>query len=305
MTRRILCLFTRTPLHIGDETKSGATDRPLLREKHTSMPIVPGPTLKAVFADAWTEPAPVATPQSDEAIWLFGPSATSETNPGVLSFCDAVLLAFPVRSARGGFGWITSPQVLQRAARDGVIALSLLPETPPADDQAFFARLPLGREAGQPPNVQTRIVLEEYTFVRASDLPAGLAQALAGMFPGDPIWKEIASRLVIVSNSTMSFFTQAACEVIRRMRVDPVTGTAAPGPVFSQENVPSEAMFYAVVACAAENDPARKPEHQRTPQDAARRFTHKLQSLGPVFQIGGSGSVGQGLCSVEIREPLQ
>ena len=302
MTRRILCLFTRTPLHVGDEAKSGATDRPLLREKHTGLPVIPGATLQAVFADAWSEPAPSG--RGEEATWLFGPTPAAESNAGVLNFSDAVLLAFPVRSARGGFGWITSPQILQRAARDGLVALSLLPETPPADDQAMFARLPLGMEAGQPPNVQTRIVLEEYTFARAGDLPAGLAQTMADMLPGDPVWKEVAIRLVIVSDATMSFFTQAACEVTRRMRVDPVTGTAAPGALFSQENVPSEAMFYAVLTCAAENDPARKPEHQRSPQDAARRFTHKFQSLGPVFQIGGSGSIGQGLCTVEIREPL-
>ncbi|MCX7826061.1 MAG: type III-B CRISPR module RAMP protein Cmr4 [Verrucomicrobiae bacterium] len=302
MTRRVLCLFTRTPLHVGEETKSGATDRPLLREKHTGLPVIPGATLKAVFADAWSESG--RADRSEEAAWLFGPAPQNEGKGGVLHFTDAVLLAFPIRSARGGFGWITSPQILQRAARDGVIALSLLPDNPPDDDKAIFARLPLGMEAGQPPNVQTRIVLEEYTFGRAGDLPSGLGQTLAGLLPGDPVWKEIANRLVIVSDATMSFFTQTACDVTRRMRVNPATGTAAPGALFSQENVPSETMFYATLTCDAENDPAKKPEHQRTGQDAARRFTHKLQTLGPVFQVGGSGSIGHGLCSVEIREPL-
>ena len=303
MTRRILCFFTRTPLHVSDDIKPGTTDRPLLREKHTGLPIVPGATLQAAFADTWSDPA--ASGRGEEATWLFGPASNAVSSSGVLQFSDATLLAFPVRSARGGFAWITSLQSLQRAARDGMLALSLLPEDPLADDQALFARLPLGMEAGQPPNVQTRIVLEEYTLARAGDLPTGLAQALAAILPGDPVWKEIANRLVIVGDSTMSFFTQIACDMTRRVRIDPVTGTTTSGSLFSQENIPSETMLYAVLTCAAENDSAKKPEQQRTPQDAARRFVHKLQTLGPVCQIGGSASIGHGLCTIEAREPMQ
>lgn len=129
MTTKILTLFTRTPLHVGAGASVGAIDQPIIRERHTGFPIIPGSSLKGVLADLWhadtvTTPRDNAKPKSTRDLtkditWLFGSDTDSAASAGALSFGEARLLAFPIRSARGSFAWLTSPTLLARAARDG------------------------------------------------------------------------------------------------------------------------------------------------------------------------------------------
>ncbi|HNW40428.1 MAG TPA: RAMP superfamily CRISPR-associated protein, partial [Opitutaceae bacterium] len=53
MTTKLLYLFTRTPLHVGAGSSVGAIDQPIIRERHTGFPIIPGSSLKGSFADHW------------------------------------------------------------------------------------------------------------------------------------------------------------------------------------------------------------------------------------------------------------
>jgi hypothetical protein len=97
--------------------------------------------------------------------------------------------------------------------------------------------------------------------------PPSSATALAGLLD-DPVWKEVANRLVILSNGMMSFFAQNACEVAQHVRIDDETGTAAGGALFNQENVPSETLFYSVLhalPAAARNSRTRNPKTPSTP----------------------------------------
>nr|MBP7373092.1 hypothetical protein [Opitutaceae bacterium] len=42
MTTKLLYLFTRTPLHVGAGSSVGAIDQPIIRERHTGFPVIPG-----------------------------------------------------------------------------------------------------------------------------------------------------------------------------------------------------------------------------------------------------------------------
>jgi CRISPR/Cas system CMR subunit Cmr4 (Cas7 group RAMP superfamily) len=53
MNSKILTIFTRTPLHVGTGSSVGAIDQPVIRERHTRIPIIPGSALKGVLADLW------------------------------------------------------------------------------------------------------------------------------------------------------------------------------------------------------------------------------------------------------------
>ena len=55
MTSRLLYLFTRTPLHVGAGASVGAIDQPIVRERPTGLPIIPGSSLKGVLADLWAD----------------------------------------------------------------------------------------------------------------------------------------------------------------------------------------------------------------------------------------------------------
>src|SRR5579875_2019359 len=120
--RKILYLFTRTPLHVGAGSSVGAIDQPIIRERHTGFPMIPGSSIKGVLRDACRNDSQLA--QKEEAI--FG----KQDDAGKLSFGEAKLLAFPVRSARGSFAFITCPLALERFLRERPDENLKVPEEP-------------------------------------------------------------------------------------------------------------------------------------------------------------------------------
>ncbi len=299
---KILFLFTRTPLHVGAGSSVGAIDQPIIRERHTGFPVLPASSLKGTFADEWNERVKVKRKKNDDSEeeveitqrsadgkWLFGETDANNAAAGALQFSEAKLLAFPVRSAKGSFAWITCPLILARAARDGVLSDSLLPRVKPTDEQAIFS-------AKGPLSLGDKIVLEEYTFsLVGNDEADKVGQALKNLFVVDPVWAEVANRLVILSDGMMSFFTQNACEVAQHVRIDDETGTAAGGALFNQENVPSETMFYAIVHAFDGRGAAFK---NKTAKDALDKFDSKVKDRA--FQFGGDASTGLGWCSLKL-----
>ncbi len=309
MERRILYIFTRTPLHVGAGSSVGAIDQPVVRERHTGFPIIPASSLKGAFADAWNDDLQnrgykrVVSRGKDsqgneewdaqtDAAWLFGSDDAGLSFAGALQFTEARLLAFPIRSARGTFAWITSPLLLRRALRDGALPLDLSDVPRPSDGQALFL-------SNGPLAVDDNVVLEEYTFRHAGDPPQGLGDTLADLLP-DPVWKEITARLVILSDGMASYFARNACEIAQHIRINDETGTVARGALFNQENVPSETLFYALIHAHAERTPSR--ENRREAQDALAAFGETVTAKH-VFQFGGDASTGLGYCTVEIADP--
>lgn len=322
MEKRILYIFTRTPLHVGAGSSVGAIDQPIQRERHTGFPIIPASSLKGTFADAWP-----ATYEQDgkknlrfqarrknsseqyevdgelpEGAWLFGSNNDKLAFAGAAQFSEAKLLAFPIRSAKGSFAWITCPLILRRAARDGVLDPATLPQNGIVDGKAVFTKEPLSLELNENEQKVNKIVLEEYTFAQCGNGEAKkIGDAFQKLLPDDPVWNEVSSRLVILSDGMMSFFAQNACEIAQHVRISDETGTAEDGALFNQENVPSETLFYSVVHFFKERTPG-KNGNGRSPENAANVFGEKLEKLKEVFQFGGDASTGLGYCTVKLRE---
>lgn len=338
---RLLYLLTRTPLHVGAGASVGAIDQPIQRERHTGFPIIPGSTLKGVFADEWTEVVDKEEEDPDhtgqkrnvrqaeakpERDWLFGKEAGGgELTAGALQFGEARLLAFPVRSARGSFAWLTSPLLLARAARDGVLDNALIPPSAAnlTDEQALLLPDgPLGLKVQHPQQpARTQVVLEEYVFTLPRSAKAVPADVLAEnaaedqalkklaeegflpLLPGDEVWKEIAARLVVVSDGMMSFFATTACEVAQHVTIDDATGTAKNTGLFNQENVPSEALFYAVVHALGERAKHKTALELRSAPCAVGLLANRVRERG-VFQFGADASTGLGYCTVRLATPI-
>lgn len=332
MNQKLLYLFTRTPLHVGAGSSVGAIDQPIQRERHTEFPIIPASSMKGTFADAWNDELKqdkegnrvrvVAEKQVDKwavkdlapnAAWLFGSDNANVAWEGALQFSEAKLLAFPIRSAKGSFAWVTCPLILQRALRDGVITLDCLPTKIPTDEQALFASTvedgdqpkpgPLRLDVQDNGQIVKQIVLEEYTFTWAADLPLNLGENLAGLLTDDPIWQEVANRLVILSDGMMSFFARNACEVAQHVKISDETGTAEDGALFNQENVPSETLFYSVLHASAERTVNKAQDQRRKGGEAIETFETKIKAVG-VFQFGGDASTGLGYCTVSLKGPV-
>ena len=291
MNQNILYLFTRTPLHVGAGSSVGAIDLPIQRERHTRHPIIPGSSIKGVLR---------YTAESldglDKAIIkdMFGPelvgeNADKEARAGELVFGEARPLAFPVRSAKGAFGFITCPLVLQRFARENVLKLSDLPHP---DDQTCRAGSKVTFAD------KKKVVLEEYAFSWTDSFPSEWENALRGLV-ADPVWKEAAGRLVLLSDGDFSHFVATTTEISQHIKIDTRTGSVAKGALFDLESVPAETLFFAPIQVVKRPANSEKGHYQT---DSGNELASLLKRH-PVLQFGGNSTTGRGFCSVTLVNP--
>lgn len=269
MQTKTLYLFTRTPLHVGAGSSVGAIDQPIQRERHTGFPVIPGSSLKGVLADGAQFLADRKGTRTETGRAIFGHEKTDEkdSKSGGVSFGEAKLLAFPIRSAKGCFAWLTCPMVLQRWARATGTSLDGLPN--PVGYQSFHSENVLGAKA----------IFEDYAFTRDRDFPQA---ALLANLIADPVWKNAADHLALVSNDAFAHFALTACEVAQHVKIDDESGTASDGALFNQENVPSETLFYSLLT------------------DVRTGVLDQL-IIPPVLQIGGDATTGLGFCTAELK----
>lgn len=286
MIKRIMSIFTRSPLHVGAGNSVGAIDSPIMRERHTRHPIIPGSSLKGVLADFWIDDMENGKRKNDAKL-LFGSDDANSASAGQLLIGEGRILCFPVRSAKNAFAWITCPLALSRFARDAEVKLAV-PEVGKEDCFASDS-LKLGE----------KVVLEEYCLTLRGGPPKEVIDGVSSVIDGgDDVWKSLPERLAIVSDEMFSHFAEQACEVVTRVRIDDEKGTVVEGALFNQEQVPSEAMFYAVVAAQDKRREGRIEEGKA----ALDKLGEKLRSAGGVLQIGGDETIGLGYCSVILKE---
>lgn len=279
MNRKLLTLFTLSPLHIGCGSDVGAVDQPVMRERHTQWPIIPGSTIKGVLADLFLEKTEkevngetkIAYTRTKLGEELLGVASTdNKAKTGTLSIGEGTLLAFPVRSAKGCFAWITCPIALQRFAKAQQLAI---------------APLTLENETCLAPEevcIKENVVLEEYKFKVAGAVPTQWTDALQSITSVE-IWKSIAQRLVVLPDDEFAYFVRNTCEIANHNRIDDVTGVVSDGALFSQENVPSETLFYS-------------PIYAKSP-DALASLEQAVSDCDNLLQIGADASTGLGYCN--------
>jgi CRISPR-associated protein Cmr4 len=286
---RILYIFTRTPLHVGAGSSVGAIDQPIVRERPTGFPVIPGTSLKGVLRDAATRDEKTKT--HVDAIFGEGFGSGSDNfSAGRVAFGEAKILAFPVRSAKGSFAFATCPLALERLKRDEQLkennkfkALSVPPEPVEmsclAGDTVTISR-----------NGQTGVVLEEYKFSRAAGepgkFPADWEAQLLSLID-DPVWQAGKGRFVLLNNGDFSHFVKNACEISQHVAIDFLKGTAKPGALFNLEAVPAEAFFFAPLTSLAR-------------ANGELGELAKFLAEKPLLQFGGDGTTGLGFCTVKL-----
>jgi CRISPR-associated protein Cmr4 len=263
MKQAILTIFTRTPLHVGAGSSVGAIDQPVIRERHTRFPVIPGSSIKGVLRDD--------AKTSEGLRDVFG----EQDFAGGISFGEARLLAFPVRSAKGAFAFAVSPLTLQRFARETGIKLAIPGNVP---DMTCLAGSNLVIDGKS-------VVLEEYCFSKTDEFPKEWASTISGLLT-DAVLRGAMERFVLISDSDLSYFAQNACQVSQHVRINDETGTADDGGLFNEETVPSESLFYAPLGVVRDN-----------PAVSAFLESYKTESL---IQFGGKGTTGLGYCTAKI-----
>ena len=270
---KILYLFTRTPLHVGAGASVGAIDQPVQRERHTGFPIIPGSSVKGVLRDH------LRTLGLDAINDLFGRGGAGEDfSAGKISFGEARLLAFPVRSAKGAFALATSPLALQRFARDAGLEVTVPP--PPADMTCLA-----GSKLVIEKNGQKGAVLEEFRFKVTDPFPVKWEAVLTNLL-NDAVLSGAEGRFVLLSDGDLSHFAVNACQVNQHVRIDDETGTAKDGGLFNEETVPSETLFYAPFTTLSRGSDAN---------EVFKALAHEQ-----LVQFGGNGTTGLGYCTVKL-----
>jgi CRISPR-associated protein Cmr4 len=292
MQTKILHIFTRTPLHVGAGSSVGAIDQPVIRERHTGFPIIPGSAIKGVLADLWADElvkdnkGNLVRPDTRESelCQLFGNEDATAATAGSLLIGEAKLLAFPVRSGKGCFAWLTCPLALARYARDTGKDLSGTP-APANNDTALVAD-----GSALVFSDEKRVVFEEYPLAvgagDAAKIPAAVLDALKPAV-SDAVWQDLLKHLAIVSDELFAYFAVNACEVAQHICIDDATGVVKKGALFNQENVPSETLFYAPVCAKTAG--------------ALDKLAAKLTGTGNLLQLGGDATTGLGWCSTNLK----
>jgi CRISPR-associated protein Cmr4 len=283
---KIYWLHALTPLHVGAGTGLGFIDLPVMREKVTGWPLVPGSALKGVLSDA----RDASEQRREERPVLkaaFGNGGDENANAGALVFTDARLVCLPVRSVYGTFAWVTCSLALDRLARDLKAAGAAgVPDTIEAREEKILVAMGSVLDGGGP-----AVYLGDLDFKKAEPPQNVAATPWASylknlLFTGDAGWQgEFQKRFAIVHEDSFNYFCEMATEVNARIKMDPDRRTVDKehGALWYEESLPAETVLAGLVWC--DRIPAGR---QVTEADVM-----KLVTSGPL-QIGGKATVGRG-----------
>jgi CRISPR-associated protein Cmr4 len=290
-TAALLFIHAQTGLHPGSGTALGTVDLPIQRERHTQWPVIPGSTLKGILRDACR---PAARNGQDREDWLatFGPeTAEADKHAGALSLTDARILAFPVRSLKGVFAWVTCPAVLERLKRDLKLGWTggnaFDPPPGPGKDKA------LCQQNSTLLIDSNKLVLEEFEFERTGDANAVAPWMSQRAVSDEATQKRLRSHLVVLHDDDFTHFVRHATEVVARVGLDYERKTVKTGALFYEEFLPAETLFYSVVLAS----PSRRDGHGN---NADQILTYLRDNMPSVLQIGGDETIGKGLCAVRL-----
>lgn len=280
-------LQTITPLHVGAGKGVGFVDMPIMREKITEWPLVPGSAVKGVMRDHFKQ----EKTDADEMDIVFGKMVSDDSsNAGSLVLTDAHIVCLPVRSLYGTFGYVTSPLVLERLKRDLEAAgYEKLPETPsPKDEEAFHAKKSsLVPEIEEVPD--KKIFFEDLDFTAVcNNATDAWAQRLAGiLFDGDEKWQTIfKERFAIISDDCFTFLAKTGTEVAAHIRIKDETKTVEKGGLWYEESLPGETILAGLAWCDRVFG-----NKGLTEKEILTKF---CPATGLNLQIGGKATVGKG-----------
>jgi len=307
----MLFLHAQTGLHPGSGTALGTVDLPVQRERHTQWPTIAGSAIKGVLRDLCREQAKTGRPASEELsarrwanekhqrlVTAFGPGRPEESSEhaGAVALTDARILAFPVRSLRGVFAWVTCPAVLERFNRDLMLAkLEPLDDIPQVQDNQIVCAADSPLLAGQE---QNKVVLEEFEFTKSDADCAKVADWIARHAVGDRNTQQrLRTHLAVLSDNDFSHFVSYATEVVARIALDYEHKTVKPGALFYQEFLPAETIFYTLVLASE----SRKPDAKHSAADILG-YLRGCVEQARVIQIGSDETTGKGLCTLRWFE---
>lgn len=313
-TGKLLFLYSESLVHPGAGEGIGAIDLPIQREKVTHWPIIWATTLKGAMRDHFEGPGC----KHDELFVVFGPDSekkdsTGRGDPseygGAITFGDAQVLLFPVRSLKGTFAYVTCPLAVSRLhdtlAAVKHVAHDLIDEDfetarqvqHPKEDEILLCEensalltIPIGGKQED----SALVVLEEMSFkAKPNEKLNALFRWLEARWPRAP-WLDLKKRLAMVNDEVFGYLAEQSTEVVTRNRIDDEKGTVLTGALWTEEHLPRETLLYASVLAA---DPHKTGvAGLSTASDVLDYVCNNHKGKSPVYLwLGGDQSVGRGV----------
>lgn len=311
--RQRYLLMTTDPVHIGTGGyRLGRVDLSIVREPGTRVPKIPGTSLhgavRSYAAQLYETPEAagqnqdrVQNPDLNPVCYTFGYIKKQGNGnqvaaySGVVSICDAHVLLFPVHSMVGPV-WVSTVERLE----DAGIQVANVPQNWQTD-QAL-----LTWSRSEPLNVGWLMV--------------GIAQGQASLtvpahWQSDQRWQTIASRIVLVHENLFSHIVNSNLEVRTSVSINPQTGAAEEGALFTYEAIPRTTFLTTEVILDDYRDgsngrpfPKDKTDkgkplpggEWKDPLDVVRAGFRLMEWLG----VGGMGTRGFGRVAV-VGNPVE
>ena len=291
-------LYAVSPVHMGAGQAIGVIDNPIQRERHTGHPCFAGSGIKGAVRHGFE----ALGGQESLIDRLFGPEAgSSSLHAGAVSFGDAQLVAFPVRSLKGGYVYATCPQAIARAQR--LLELISIAADWPALPQVNEGQCLLTNPALLSGD---KLHLEAFEYA-AKDKDCAAVKAIAAWLAehalpqgeGYAFFRDkLKADLVVLSDTDFAYFSEHATLVEPHVRINDATGTADDGGLFYTENLPPEALLVAPML-TSQTRTGRSDDFE----DAVSVMA-KMKNVidGKLLQIGGDATTGRGLVVAKVVE---
>jgi len=286
-------IHSLTPLHVGAGRGLGYIDLPIVREKATNFPYIPGSAIKGVVADYYN--ATVDQRKTDKKLKAaFGitdsDNSESGANSGSLVFTDARLVALPVQSIYGTFAWTVSPTIFQRVKQDLQAAGQSvdLPDVTIDKEESIF--------------VADNTVLAKDNKAYIGDLDLEVKQN-ANVKPwAEFIAKKVfekpeeqnvfVQRFAVLHDNLFNFLSETGTSVEAHTRIDEKTKTVASGALWYEESLPSETILSGILWCDKVFG-----NKDLTPDNLLTDYGKNI----PLLQFGGNATTGKGLVRVQFN----
>jgi CRISPR-associated protein Cmr4 len=296
MKTQLTLVHALSPLHAGIGQGAGVIDLPIAREKATSIPYLPGSSIKgALRTRLWQDE------KLEQYRGIFGSDTSDIDNTYASSvlFSDQRLLLLPVRSIAGTFAWVTAPYVLNRFTRD----LAETQVEPLAFAIPSLANVEdcLTIESSQlKPSGKNIVYLEDFDLEAQSKskdvehLTTWAEWLGKQLFPGEQeaFWRmALTRRLCLVHDDLFQFMCQHTTEIITRIKLQDESKTVDSGGLWYEEALPTESILTGIAFIT----PVKKSEFSE------EKITKTLAALTTqTLQLGGKATVGRGMCRVRL-----
>jgi CRISPR-associated protein Cmr4 len=282
-TMKIYWLHAFTPLHVGIGQGVGYIDLPIMREKATGWPIIPGSAIKGVLRDYFTTYGKDEQKKLIDTAFGRADEEAQVARSGSLVFTDCRLICLPIRSLYGTFAWVTCPMVLDRLARDmNSPEKTDLPQFDSDADNMILVPVESSKIT------DGRVFFEDLDFRSKFDSNTKIwaNKLITWLYPQDTKWQEIfLSRFAVVDDDTFNFLCDTATEVNAKIRIDQERKAVKKGALWYEEALPAETILSGLVWCdRAFGDANVEP----------KELIDKFCSQELKIQIGGKATVGRG-----------